>query len=128
MQRPLLRWGLVAVYAAFIFWLSHQSHPPIPRDMPDKLGHWMLFAGFGFLLMAALTKEGASTTMVRGLTALILGTIYAATDEVHQAYVPGRSVELADWVADVAGLIAGIALYGAAERIYGHRTHSRRRR
>jgi VanZ family protein len=37
--------------------------------------------------------------------------LYAFTDELHQHFVPGRSVEFADWVADSHGAAAGVALY-----------------
>lgn len=36
------------------------------------------------------------------------GTIYAASDELHQLWVPGRSGRLADVALDSAGVLAGV--------------------
>ena len=39
--------------------------------------------------------------------AVILTSIYAVTDEVHQIFVDGRSCELGDWAIDTMGAIFG---------------------
>ena len=42
------------------------------------------------------------------LAAMAFAAVYAAVDEVHQAFVPGRWATLPDWLADVAGIaVAG---------------------
>jgi VanZ family protein len=40
-----------------------------------------------------------------------LGVAYGASDEVHQAFVPGRSADPADWAADALGVLAGTFAY-----------------
>ncbi len=42
------------------------------------------------------------------LSSWIIGTVYAVTDELHQAFVPGRSCELRDVVIDSVGVAAGV--------------------
>jgi VanZ family protein len=42
---------------------------------------------------------------------LIGGAGFAALDEFHQRYVPGREASLWDWTADLAGLAVGFLLY-----------------
>lgn len=44
------------------------------------------------------------------LSSWIIGTVYAATDELHQAFVPGRSCELRDVVIDSVGVAAGVLI------------------
>lgn len=39
-----------------------------------------------------------------------LGGLYGALDEWHQSFVPGRTPDATDWLADVAGVIAGYSL------------------
>jgi VanZ family protein len=39
------------------------------------------------------------------------GSLYGASDEIHQGFVPGRSPEVWDWVADTLGSIAGVLAY-----------------
>ena len=38
-------------------------------------------------------------------------SLYGASDEWHQYFVPGRSCEFGDWIADTAGGALAIALY-----------------
>lgn len=46
------------------------------------------------------------------LTAWLIGAAYAATDEFHQSFVPGRSCELRDVMIDAAGVAAGVIAAG----------------
>jgi VanZ family protein len=39
--------------------------------------------------------------------AIAVASLYGATDEVHQAFVPFRSSTWSDWVADTAGAVIG---------------------
>ena len=43
-------------------------------------------------------------------TAWALATLYAATDEFHQVFVPGRSGKVADVLLDSAGALLGVLL------------------
>jgi len=38
---------------------------------------------------------------------IMAGALYAASDEWHQSFVPGRQVSALDWVADLCGVAAG---------------------
>lgn len=40
----------------------------------------------------------------------IIGTVYAASDEIHQLFVPGRSGQFTDVMLDSAGVLAGVLL------------------
>lgn len=44
------------------------------------------------------------------LCGLVICTIYALTDEIHQIPVPGRAFELIDLFIDITGIIIGLAL------------------
>ena len=49
--------------------------------------------------------------------AVLLSTVYAISDEVHQLYVPGRNGRVGDVVIDVCGvLLAAVVLWRCAER------------
>jgi len=36
-----------------------------------------------------------------------LGVLYGVLDEWHQSFVPGRVVSVADWAADIIGVVLG---------------------
>jgi VanZ family protein len=41
----------------------------------------------------------------------VVTSAFGASDEWHQSFVPGRSAEVADWVADTAGAACAAVLY-----------------
>ncbi|HET8723394.1 MAG TPA: VanZ family protein [Anaeromyxobacteraceae bacterium] len=116
MKRVAVAFAPAALYAAVIFALSAQAHPLpfLPQGFftHDKLLHLLEYAVLGALLAPALRLAGMSP---RGalLAAAILGSLYGATDELHQAFVPGRTADVLDWVADTLGAGLG-ALLGSA--------------
>ena len=58
-------------------------------------------------LIAGITKlkEG-----IRIIVSLVIGIIYAASDEIHQSFVPGRSPQITDVMIDTMGVLLGILL------------------
>ena len=97
-------WPLLV--AALIFNASGRSHLAGPEIVNiDKVIH---FAVFG-LLATLVCRLG------RGWQAaawsLLAVSAFGATDEWHQSFVPGRSSEVADWIADTAGAALAVILY-----------------
>ena len=111
--RRLRLWLPPLVYMAAIFSLSAQSDPlpQITTRVPDKLLHTTEYAGLGLLVCRALAGEGIGwlTTVI---LALVMTSTYGATDEWHQSYVPMRSSDIRDWLADDTGAAASVAAYG----------------
>jgi VanZ family protein len=52
--------------------------------------------------------------------ALALVFLYAASDELHQVFVPGRTGQISDVVVDVAGAVAGLTLLWLGGKIFKH--------
>jgi len=98
------------VYAGIIFALSAQSNPlqflPPELLLQDKLLHTIEYAALGALLVAALRLTGLSWAPALVL-AVVLASLYGATDEFHQSFVPGRTADVLDWVADTLGAALG---------------------
>ena len=107
-------WAPVAVYAALIFAGSSISFPArIGPDFSDKLLHVVVYAGLGVVLARALSRGWTRpiTARIAFHTALI-ATLYGASDEFHQAFVPNRDIEVLDLMADAAGAaLAALALW-----------------
>jgi uncharacterized protein YfiM (DUF2279 family) len=105
--RRLRPWLPALAWAAAIFLLSAQPRLPVPlAGGSDKIVHFLAYAILGALLARGQTAAGAPIVL-----AMAIGIAYGASDEWHQSFVPGRSVELADWLADSAGVLAGVSLY-----------------
>lgn len=79
-----------------------------------KLGHFSEYALLGFLFSADIRLWPQKSRLPLRKTELwlpaLLSFLYAGTDELHQAFVPGRSCELRDVCIDLAGACVGIAV------------------
>ena len=110
MQNPFsgARWGWLWPFtiAALIFFASSQSKLAGPSiEGSDKVVH---FAVYGLLatLMVRLGRGGAAAWIT-----IVCISLYGASDEWHQSFTPGRSVEFADWLADTLGGALAVLLY-----------------
>jgi len=100
---------------AFIFFLSAQPQPeavvPIAFEGDDVAAHFALYAALGVLLWRAAYRGGGKLLERRpGRWTLAMGCSYAASDEIHQAFVPIRSPQLTDVAIDSVGVALGILL------------------
>ena len=72
----------------------------------DKLVHIFLYAGLGFLLYHTIKNSSNPKLYNHAMVfTLILGSVYGASDEFHQSFVPGRTASIWDLAADSIGLI-----------------------
>lgn len=99
-------WGPAAVWAVLLFVLSALPRLPAPSAIAfgDKLGHFALYGVFGVMLAWGRARAPGPIAHV---VVLAIGALYGITDEWHQLYVPGRTPDAADWLADVLGLVTG---------------------
>ncbi len=75
----------------------------------DKLAHFTVFAWFSLLVTRFLPTDLPASRQIA--IAILLCSVFGATDEWHQSLTPGRSVEFADWIADTIGASAGAFAY-----------------
>ena len=118
-----LRFRLPAIlWALFIFIASsipEKSLPRFVRHISDKVIHGAVFFIFGLLVYRALEpREKAEKPDWKRLLVSVAAVIaYGISDEVHQAFVPGRTVDIFDASADaVGGILAALVIYLAARR------------
>jgi VanZ family protein len=105
-----LLWLLPALaYAGLIFWLSSQANPlpGLTQRVSDKVLHAVEYAGLASLLVLGLTHLGTMGMRRAAQLAILLAAAYGATDELHQAFVPGRDCSGFDWLADASGALLG---------------------
>lgn len=84
-----------------------------------KTAHATEYAILGLLVAGAYINNGGKDKSERtgiGKGILIpwaVATVYAATDEFHQLFVPGRSGQISDVLLDSAGVMAGLLVLAA---------------
>ena len=114
-RRSSLLWIAAIAYGAAIFVLSSQPVPAAGEQAlaltGDKVLHLAEYAGFAFLLALAVgTVPSARVSARASPIAFIVATLYAASDELHQALVPGRQGDVSDLAADAVGALLGAAV------------------
>ena len=93
---PFVCWALLVVVLTSI---PNPDVPAIPGG--DKAAHAMMYGILAAL--AAYALHGVRRSTLANVLVLLGIATFAALDEWHQAFIPGRSADVADWMADVAG-------------------------
>lgn len=75
-----------------------------------KLAHYTFYAIGGILIANCVYQFCSEEKRVIAISAII-GIVYAASDEIHQLMVPGRSGNIKDIMIDSIGVLTGIALF-----------------
>jgi VanZ family protein len=100
-------WATVAVYAGVIFVMSSTAHPLGIQRLPpggDKVLHAAMFGGLSLTVWKALRCSAPRVSSIRlSMFAVLIATLYGLSDEFHQSFVPGREMDVVDWVADWIG-------------------------
>ena len=86
-----------------------QDAVPVQTSNIDKFLHFTIYTVFAFLLTRQISVDTTRGRAVFG--AVLIAAAFAAADEWHQRFIPGRFPEFADWLADVAGAILGAVVY-----------------
>src|SRR5260370_31129326 len=118
--------ALISWMALITYW-SGQSTLPIDQPnvanalhgLQHRIAHVVVFGLLGLLARWALGGLPRAT-----LLAVLLVSIFGATDEWHQAFTPGRRAAIDDWAVDTAS--AALALY-AWTRVRSTQWHGRMR-
>ncbi|MEK7382948.1 MAG: VanZ family protein [Elusimicrobiota bacterium] len=117
-MRKLSLWLPVAVWCALIFALSSIQNltSGLEYDFPlRKLGHMLEYGVLFALSRRALAGSGSRPASAAwGAAAFCL--LYAASDEWHQSFVPGRCGCAGDVAIDSTGVLAWWALSCRAGR------------
>jgi len=107
-------WLPVLLWAAVIFGLSCISSFPDPVgnflafENFDRFAHLIEYAIFSFLLARALKHTPRDNIKHNfRMLAIILAIVYGVTDEIHQSFVPLRTMSLIDLSFDSLGAVLG---------------------
>ncbi len=78
-----------------------------------------LLRGFRINLPADIRRQTQQALKQQFLPALACGLLYAASDELHQFFVPGRSAQIGDVCVDCAGVLTAVLLLGVSGFLRG---------
>ena len=108
------------LWMCLIFILSSVSGSHLGPDDPlldliKKAGHFVIFGVLGSLYLYTLKGRRSlpETQITLFLLSLFLATVYAATDEYHQSFTPGRHASAYDVVIDACGAMTFLAWFYA---------------
>lgn len=91
--------------ATVVFFASGRGSVAAPGWIGiDKVAHFTVFGLLAILVARTLPPR-------RWWWGILIASAYGAADEWRQSFTPGRFVEVADWVADTAGALVGVAVY-----------------
>lgn len=91
-----------------IFWVPLPGGPPSPLSHADLLIHYGLFSGYGFILWEWIRPDRNRFYWIDwGMVLLIVAVMM----ETGQALVPGRTVNLLDYLANGLGGLSGGAIF-----------------
>ena len=95
------------MYCVAIFLLSSlsvENLPPLNTPESDKVAHALLFGGLALTLGWGIRRAHpkASIRLVF-LIPVVFASLFGATDELHQVFVPTRNADWWDLAADALG-------------------------
>lgn len=125
MTNRLSAWGPAAVWAAVLFFLSAlHGVDDLPYLFPgeDKVVHVGLYGVLGATLVWGRLRATSPPPVA---LLVCLGVLYGASDEWHQAFVPGRDPSLGDWIADTVGVLLGYWITSMIVRTKASRQEAR---
>ena len=99
---------LLAGLYCFLIFENSAVADPLPMDVAlpisDKVIHGIVFGGLCAIISLGMRRSDRAVSW-RTLIVLpvLFATAYGVSDEVHQSFVPGRSYEYGDMLADFLG-------------------------
>jgi VanZ family protein len=116
MSRFFRYWLPLIAYCLLIFIQSSSSRPVELPTIPliDKLLHGAGYSLLGILFYRAYRSRWPDASAWTVANASVLSaSFYGVSDEIHQYFVPGRSADPWDWLADTVGAMLGVMGYHA---------------
>ena len=98
-------WLPPVIWAGLIFAATSFPTSGLPPTFPhtDKLAHFIIYGILALLLYRAFRMERRYGPWAAVLLSILVASIYGALDEYHQSFIPTRTTDLFDWLADTAG-------------------------
>ena len=109
------RWLPTLLWVVAIFVVSSIPGPAMGAPLfpgCDKVAHFIEYSILGVALRFWTEGAGGGTGKARRrriAVVLVAALVFAALDEAHQKFIPGRTASIWDFAADACGLVVGFA-------------------
>ena len=80
-----------------------------------KMAHFSLYLTGGMVIFNAVQDKEVSERKKVGIS-IVLGVMYAVSDEIHQLFIVGRSAQITDVWIDSLGIMTGIACFMLSQK------------
>lgn len=107
---PILYMALIFVLSSIPMKEDELTEYTLARQMFQNLLHIPLFGFLAFLWMRVFVKNKLQFKKAL-IYALLITVLYAAFDEFHQYFVPGRYATFSDFFLNVIGCLGGLFAY-----------------
>ena len=110
---------ITIIIAVAIYLFSTMQSAPIDTSStfnPTYVYHFAIFFIFGLFLLITIKGEKETETK-HIIIVLIIAILYAALDEIHQSFTPGRSVSVIDLLVDTAGIALAVMFYDKLKKM-----------
>jgi VanZ family protein len=110
----IISYLIAILIALLIFYLSSRpsSFYPTGLGIATKVYHFLIFSLLSLFIGVAIIR-GRIKYKYFILIAILISTLYATTDEIHQFFVPGRTAALGDVLIDSLGILTSGIFYSA---------------
>jgi VanZ family protein len=101
-----------------IYWIVLFVATSLPgNDLPnlgvsDKIEHFVAYFILAIFLNLALTLQTKFKWLKQkaNFASILIISIYAGLDELHQIFIPGRSCDIRDWITDFMATCLAVLL------------------
>lgn len=86
------------------------SFPDKTFELEDKFVHFAIYFVLSVsAFLSFIRQKKINLLRERALVSIVIFTlIYGGLDEIHQYFVPGRSCDFYDWLANIAGSVFAV--------------------
>lgn len=114
-----IRFIPLIVYSGILFYLSHQPqlpHMELGFEWQDKIIHCTAYTIYGLCANVAWHRHPQRVRLT-----IIIGCLFGISDEFHQYFIPYRSADIFDWIADCLGIFLSLWLWNIAQNLWQKR-------
>ena len=109
-------WGPAILMMSAIFAFSSIPSTEMPNFglvdiLVKKGGHALGYGLLALTYLRGLKGENSEAVSRQLFIAWVLATLYSATDEIHQSFVPGRHPAVTDVIIDSVGAASALFLF-----------------